>query len=255
MSVASSTASDDDSLMKAINNLLEPELRAVLQHISLLHPEVVHAALKHQQFVGGFDDMHSVITVTASNTSKSHSDESPPPVRGNIHGTAHPSKCRSMDTDDDTNEPHPPKGGSFFQQGAGLNGGNYQAPFVPLRRIASPPPLHEESSSRAPAPPRKRVSPPPPPCEVRQLESSHPRKWVETAGMYNVMLKLIITPSYLELYFPLEVFENLWHQYICRADSLMEVVLAVKANNEAISANDCCLCVWVKKATLLLATP
>ena len=176
MSVASSTASDDDSLMKAINNLLEPELRAVLQHISLVHPEVVHAALKHQQFLGGVDDMHSVITGPASNTSRSRSDESPPPVRGDIHGITHPSKFSSTDTDDDPMDSHPPKGGSFLQQRADLNGGNHQAPFIPLRRVASPPPLHDESPSRAPAPPRKRVSPAPPPCEVPQLESSHSRK-------------------------------------------------------------------------------
>ena len=156
MSVASSTASDDDTLMKAIDNLMEPELRAVLQHISLLHPEVVHAALKHQQFLGGFDDMHSVVTVLASNTSKKPSDRSPPPVRGSIHGIAHPSKLRSTDSGDDTMEPRPPKGGSFLRERSGLNGGNHQAPFVPLRRVASPPSLPEESSSRAPALPRKR---------------------------------------------------------------------------------------------------
>lgn len=162
MSVASSTASDDDSLLKSVNHMLEPELRAVLQHISLLHPEVVHAALKHQQFLCGVDDVHSVITVPVSNTSRSRRDDSPPLIRSGIHGITHPSKRGSVDVDDDVMKLQPPKGGSSLLQRTGTSEADNQSPIVPLRRPSSPPPLsHEESSARAPAPPRKHDYHPP----------------------------------------------------------------------------------------------
>lgn len=128
MSVASTT-SDGDLLVRPVNNLNEPELRTVLQHIAVVHPEVAQAALRHvhQQY----DDVHSVMTEQASNKKK---DDVPPPIRGTSH--AHPSKRGAADAD----EGPPPQSARSQQRSQRQEQRPSMPPPVPKRRSVSPPP-------------------------------------------------------------------------------------------------------------------
>lgn len=164
MSVASSSTSDDDHMLSRINNLLEPELRSVLQHIALVHPEVVQAALKHQQFFG--DDVHSVMTEQISNTRSKH-EENPPLILREISG-GHPSKGGTADTDEVT-MPQPRQTRHPQQQ---QRPSIVMPPPVPQRRGVSPP----ASISSSAAPPRRRLSPPQPPASLTTPAVSRPKR-------------------------------------------------------------------------------
>lgn len=160
---ASSTLSEDDYLLRRINNLSEPELRTVLQHMSLVHPEVVEAALKHVQ--QQFGDVHSVMTEQVSNTRKY--EEPPPPIPVSGSNAAHPSRRGTIDTDEDT-MPQPPRA---RQEQTAERPPSNMSPAVPKRRSLSPPLQTETaeantkaapSSSMPPQKPQRRdISPPP----------------------------------------------------------------------------------------------
>ena len=205
MSVASAdtSCSDDDNLSNHINNLLEPELRSVLQHIALVHPEVVQVAIKHQQFLG--DDMYSVVTQQVSNTSKRRTDDAdePPPPLIFRHGAVVPHPSKRASTDDDADFiPQPPQAGhpSFLQQQrlshhrrqytSHRPSNTERVPAQPNlvtshRGILPPPPRLQRvrqvstsstssssvSSPTPPAPPRRHMSPPPPADYSRNIST------------------------------------------------------------------------------------
>jgi len=104
MSTTSSIhTNDDDYLLKRINNLSETEMRTILQHIALVHPDSVHSALKHVSH--NCEDIHSVSTTPVNNLRTKKANESPHPVG---HG-GHPSKRNNKDIgEDDDDDAMPP---------------------------------------------------------------------------------------------------------------------------------------------------
>jgi hypothetical protein len=121
--------------------MAESELRSVLEHIALIHPEVVHSALRHQMSCDG-DDLHSVVTVPASNTSAGA--ESPPPNTNKAFLKSHPSKMRTRDQDK-TALPPPTKNAISKRH---------------EERFSDSSTYHRSNEFQPPNPPRRRLTPP-----------------------------------------------------------------------------------------------
>jgi len=95
---------DEDYLLEQINNFSEAEMRLLLQHISLVHPEVVRAALVHVTY--DVEDIASVTTAPVNNTTTNRmtSVVEDVPVRPGEH----PSKRNPGEAESDDDAMPPP---------------------------------------------------------------------------------------------------------------------------------------------------
>jgi hypothetical protein len=117
---------EEQNLFSHINRMEESEIRSVLEYIALIHPEVVHSALRHGRCSTSnnhnhdMDDLHSVDTTPTSNTSSRVQKNTllppPPPRPTNARNKgfpfSHPSKMRTRDGDDDDKTVLPPPHGN-----------------------------------------------------------------------------------------------------------------------------------------------